>query len=702
MSLLDDVLAQANGTRSAGSRYRLPSVAVPQKLAIAFFDLFSLVLFALLLLAALPLPAFAYVDPSVMTYTIQAVAGAAVALGAVLGVALRRTRRFLFRIFKIDENANRIVDPDVMAVEGSEEHQAEMREDADEKANSIKQTLAHGRPAKRLSWPKRFIRALICCAFLVWTALVFAPIEIVAADSGSLLFTVADVIGLILGVGLAITLASAFALSAIRGRAFDVVLTIIVACGIGCYVQALFLNTTLPVADGRFFDLADHMAITVISTIVWAAVFAALLLFNAKRKAACRTLILTVSVLLIAVQGISVAGEVSEDLAKKNENQGTIVMGDYGINEVGSKGNVTVFVLDTFETQIMDSLLENDPHILDEFTGFTYFHNSTGSLIPTRYAVPYLLTNVMPEHGESFDDYTSTIFDKGTLLADIASTGYEITLYTDSANLEKVEPYAANVSYVNHRTFDNAKLWLSIEKMALFRDMPWLLKPPFWFYTDELNANATDDAYFIDDILYGENLRNEGLRVSETADKTFRFIHLLGSHYPWFMDAEGNRVKEADTNQLIQSEGCLKLVEEYLRQLKALGLYDQSTIIVTADHGNWEHYNVPDTPLTHPASPLLLVKPPETPKEAAKPLKRSEVPTGHLDFAATVIDAVGGDSSAYGPTVFEVKKGPRERIYWETMADGHMEHQLWEYLVQGPALDIKSWHFTGETIDIYH
>ena len=51
-----------------------------------------------------------------MTYTIQAVAGVAVALSAVLGVALRRTRKVLVRILHIDENANKVVEPNVEAV----------------------------------------------------------------------------------------------------------------------------------------------------------------------------------------------------------------------------------------------------------------------------------------------------------------------------------------------------------------------------------------------------------------------------------------------------------------------------------------------------------------------------------------------------------------------------------------------------------
>ncbi|WP_418954077.1 hypothetical protein, partial [Tractidigestivibacter sp.] len=47
-------------------------------------------------------PALAYVDPSVMTYTIQALAAVAVALSAVLGVAFRRTRKALMRLLHID------------------------------------------------------------------------------------------------------------------------------------------------------------------------------------------------------------------------------------------------------------------------------------------------------------------------------------------------------------------------------------------------------------------------------------------------------------------------------------------------------------------------------------------------------------------------------------------------------------------------
>ena len=71
----------------------------------------SLALCALICASAVNLAlaafAWAYVDPSVMTYTIQALAGVAVALSAVAGVAFRRGRRIVYQLLDIDEDARK-------------------------------------------------------------------------------------------------------------------------------------------------------------------------------------------------------------------------------------------------------------------------------------------------------------------------------------------------------------------------------------------------------------------------------------------------------------------------------------------------------------------------------------------------------------------------------------------------------------------
>lgn len=58
-------------------------------------------------------PAAAYIDPSVMTYTIQVVAGVAVAAGAVVGVLWRRAKKKVQDKLGIDENAKKEVEDDI-------------------------------------------------------------------------------------------------------------------------------------------------------------------------------------------------------------------------------------------------------------------------------------------------------------------------------------------------------------------------------------------------------------------------------------------------------------------------------------------------------------------------------------------------------------------------------------------------------------
>ena len=52
----------------------------------------------------------AYFDPSVMSYTVQAIAGVAIALGVVVGVAWRKVRRGTDKVLGRDENAGKEVE----------------------------------------------------------------------------------------------------------------------------------------------------------------------------------------------------------------------------------------------------------------------------------------------------------------------------------------------------------------------------------------------------------------------------------------------------------------------------------------------------------------------------------------------------------------------------------------------------------------
>lgn len=58
-------------------------------------------------------PTLAYVDPSVMSYAVQAVAGVLIASSVVFGVVWRKVKRNAQKALHIDENAGKEVEADL-------------------------------------------------------------------------------------------------------------------------------------------------------------------------------------------------------------------------------------------------------------------------------------------------------------------------------------------------------------------------------------------------------------------------------------------------------------------------------------------------------------------------------------------------------------------------------------------------------------
>ena len=73
------------------------------------------------ILGAFVSPAAAYVDPSVMTYAIQAIAGVVIVVGVSVGVIWRRFKKKAAKVLHIDENAGKEIEADVVAVNSETE-----------------------------------------------------------------------------------------------------------------------------------------------------------------------------------------------------------------------------------------------------------------------------------------------------------------------------------------------------------------------------------------------------------------------------------------------------------------------------------------------------------------------------------------------------------------------------------------------------
>jgi hypothetical protein len=680
------------------------------KVCIAAWDALGVALVSACLLTAMATPALAYVDPSVMTYTIQALAAVAVALSAVLGVAFRRTRKALMRILHIDEGAGRVAEPAVSRIEpaGKPAADAAAREALAAAGGAARVGSKHRTPG--LPWGRRLVLALLACAFLVLTVLVVAPLELVAGSSDSLLFGVRQVWQVVVVAGLVIAVVLGLGVSAIRGRVFDVVVAIVVALGVGAYVQVLFMNSSLPVADGNLVDWTQFAPITGLSLLVWAAIVTALVVLAVKRPRVERAAAAALSAALIVVQIAGVVGIVTKAASEPE----SITITEKGLFDVSGKKNVVCFVLDMTDTADAKQAYADYPNMLDGLDGFTWYQNSTGSMIPTRYGIPSLLTGMRPQEGEDAADFLSSMYTNSHFLDDVAAQGYTTDIYSDSADwIDGWSEYLGQHAENFESTSDVAKNALDwqgtlriLYQCALYRDMPWVAKPFSWFYTDQINQGMTASTsgaspdltpYTIDDPAYFQKLKENGLSINNE-DASFRFIHLDGTHWPYIMDADGNKVAESSDWES-QMVGAFKIVRTYLDELKRLGLYDSTTVVITADHGTW--YITPDE-IAGVSTPIIFVKPAQSAEADSVPCQISQQPVSHYDLQATMLKGMSASQDVldhYGEynQAIEDRSDPADRLryYLMTTSNGKLDTGWREYQISGDSQDFANWQLDG-------
>ena len=74
----------------------------------------ALIYLLLCMMLMMTTTAHAYIDPSVTTYAIQAIAGGAIAIGAFVTIYWRRAKKKMSKVLKIDENAKKQMEDEIV------------------------------------------------------------------------------------------------------------------------------------------------------------------------------------------------------------------------------------------------------------------------------------------------------------------------------------------------------------------------------------------------------------------------------------------------------------------------------------------------------------------------------------------------------------------------------------------------------------
>jgi hypothetical protein len=392
------------------------------------------------------------------------------------------------------------------------------------------------------------------------------------------------------------------------------------------------------------------------------------------------------------------------------------------IYELSRARNVIHIVLDGFLSAVFGEALEKERATFDrDFSGFVFFADHLGAFPTTRGSMPAMLTGMTYRNEMPFDEFLREI-DDNSIFNVLGRQGYRINSATfhptehpnvsqpgrDDAVLYTIPtPYGSYRDYVEFAA-------ATLLDLSLFRHVPhvfkgqvynsetWLFQSRYSEREGARRARASNHAAFLDE--FTSKLRTTGERP------VYTFVHVAIPHPPIVTGADCSFIgvrRTTRSHYAMQARCGLLVVQHLLDRLRTLGVYDQSAIVLTADHG-WGVLG-DDHPLRGvrspagnlervavSAMPLLAIKP----AGSVGPLRISQAPTSITDIPATILDLAGlPEGSLPGQSILKIDESVRRsRAYaqhsWTNAGWSRPYFDLLRlFSVEGPVLDPKSWTF---------
>jgi hypothetical protein len=477
----------------------------------------------------------------------------------------------------------------------------------------------------------------------------------------------------------------------ISRRLYDGALTLAMVAYLCTYVQGMFLVGKLPPLDGTAIDWSAYTGQNVISVVLWMIVAAVMILLakRLKRENLHRlftglslffSAILLVTVVTVCIQTDGFRPKAEVGVTKQEEFT------------LSSQENFIILVVDALDSGTFQDLMDSDdPEFADIFADFTYYPNTVCAYPLTKPSIPFILTGQWFENTEPFADYATKAMDASQLLQTLRAQEYRMGIYEEELTYDSDNIFGfENVQGLQYR-FSSGKqmLWAQV-KLVWFKYAPFPLKRAVHIDVDAINrltvADSGEELFTADNVDFYEDVQNQ--EIVTTGDKCFRFIHIEGAHVPYRYNAQVQRI-DSDQGSYQQNVECsMTIVAAYLQKLKDAGIYDNSAILVMADHG---YDPDPVEPVVGRMNPFLAVKG----LDEHHDLEISQAPISYEDLQTAYARLLEGKSSGQ---VFDAQEGDdrvRRCILYKYLEDDHML----EYTQQGDAADPSGLTPTGTVYD---
>lgn len=284
--------------------------------------------------------------------------------------------------------------------------------------------------------------------------------------------------------------------------------------------------------------------------------------------------------------------------------------------------------------------------------------------------------------GLSFSNATTNNFWSIPTLVDMVGTietldrEFDVRLYTNYVPLERRfldrcgrEITCRGVSYLTDR--EPLRLAGQISLRAAYRATPdivedvtsrparWVLDRLGWAYPplDSSGWHTLTKRHFdlfIDDI------------NPDAASRRVYFFHILLPHHPNVFDENGNAISPSHprgkSRYKMQSMFVDKLVGRFIERLREAGIYDESVILLTGDHGPRPFHPTPERPPQPAVARVpLIIHGPDLPGHGLV----SDIDYQHMDFEPTLMDLLGlpRPAGTKGLSVFREDRPERDKVF---------------------------------------
>jgi hypothetical protein len=548
----------------------------------------------------------------------------------------------------------------------------------------------------------KFSKAMVASFLLALTLFFSGPLSIYFSNNIELPYTIAEIWPYLLGLSLCITAVLTLVMMLLKESAYKKVISMVFMLGLLFWIQGNLLLWNYGLLDGNKIDWNKYVANGIIDTSIWLLLLVVALL---KNELMIR-FIKTGSLFFILLQIISLSYNWINAPEEPQFKQ-------YSYNEesqftFSSNKNVVILLLDTFQTDVFQEIINEDSTYKSELSGFTYFRNSVGGFPTTYPSVPLIMTGQYYDNSEPIQQFLKEKYQSQSLPLVLKRNGFNVGLYPMvEQTIYPTTEIASNIVRKGAVSFAIPKTVLNLYQLTFFKYSPHFLKP-YFHKTEVLDQESKSR-----DLEFLKRAETE-TKVGEKTD-VFKFYHLLGPHPPFNMNEKLEKVDLSNDREgyKTKAKGSMEITRRFLQSLKKSGVYDKSYIYIVGDHGLGQDVNraaalkgdgedpVLFDPKVAAGIPLILYKALGSNGE----LKTSDAPVSLSDIPATVVTNLDIKDNFPGRSMDDINENEKRerRFYYYSWG-----HEYWskeylpsmkEYTVQGFSWNSTSWFPTYRSFD---